>query len=316
MRLTSAESSRCATFLSRRSNAVLSKVFFWYPSITRTVPSPSFFANSVLSKVLSVPICSPCSLPSSSRTLTSSFGWSRPYPFRSFSSARSFFCFRVDREATSESTALSSPSASTGCASFQPFSPFVRRTTSWPSFARRSSFTWALSKSNSFSLFSFASAFFCSSLPAQSANPAMPPATSSSASRPTSVFVVCFMARSPALAGLPDHQTGEEQPEGEQVEGEEGHRTLLLGREEQVVALALLWPDGDARLRSEEHTSELQSRFDLVCRLLLEKKKKKNMTHSFDDSAKLLILKFVSIYHNFYDISVLYRFPDLLYTFL
>src|SRR5699024_12511622 len=29
---------------------------------------------------------------------------------------------------------------------------------------------------------------------------------------------------------------------------------------------------GDAR-RSEEHTSELQSRFDLVCRLLLEKKK-------------------------------------------
>src|SRR5438874_5872804 len=28
-------------------------------------------------------------------------------------------------------------------------------------------------------------------------------------------------------------------------------------------------------LRSEEHTSELQSRRDLVCRLLLEKKKKK-----------------------------------------
>src|SRR5699024_11945505 len=27
------------------------------------------------------------------------------------------------------------------------------------------------------------------------------------------------------------------------------------------------------KLRSEEHTSELQSRFDLVCRLLLEKKK-------------------------------------------
>src|SRR5207249_9128034 len=31
----------------------------------------------------------------------------------------------------------------------------------------------------------------------------------------------------------------------------------------------------DAEIRSEEHTSELQSRFDLVCRLLLEKKKKK-----------------------------------------
>src|SRR5438067_3909597 len=32
--------------------------------------------------------------------------------------------------------------------------------------------------------------------------------------------------------------------------------------------------------RSEEHTSELQSRFDLVCRLLLEKKKIKNNSKS------------------------------------
>src|SRR2546428_6698865 len=31
--------------------------------------------------------------------------------------------------------------------------------------------------------------------------------------------------------------------------------------------------DGNFRWRSEEHTSELQSRSDLVCRLLLEKKK-------------------------------------------
>src|SRR5690349_22936503 len=31
-----------------------------------------------------------------------------------------------------------------------------------------------------------------------------------------------------------------------------------------------------AYMRSEEHTSELQSRRDLVCRLLLEKKKHKN----------------------------------------
>src|SRR5690349_22198030 len=34
-----------------------------------------------------------------------------------------------------------------------------------------------------------------------------------------------------------------------------------------------------SRLRSEEHTSELQSRRDLVCRLLLEKKKKKKINH-------------------------------------
>src|SRR5437868_11507126 len=32
--------------------------------------------------------------------------------------------------------------------------------------------------------------------------------------------------------------------------------------------------------RSEEHTSELQSRFDLVCRLLLEKKKKKKQRNA------------------------------------
>src|SRR5437867_8066252 len=32
-------------------------------------------------------------------------------------------------------------------------------------------------------------------------------------------------------------------------------------------------------VRSEEHTSELQSPYDLVCRLLLEKKKKKKLNH-------------------------------------
>src|SRR5437016_14320872 len=37
-------------------------------------------------------------------------------------------------------------------------------------------------------------------------------------------------------------------------------------------------PGGTSRLRSEEHTSELQSLTNLVCRLLLEKKKKKEAT--------------------------------------
>src|SRR5437868_13114210 len=35
-----------------------------------------------------------------------------------------------------------------------------------------------------------------------------------------------------------------------------------------------LWNQAKPFYRSEEHTSELQSRFDLVCRLLLEKKKR------------------------------------------
>src|SRR5699024_11710141 len=39
-------------------------------------------------------------------------------------------------------------------------------------------------------------------------------------------------------------------------------------------SLMLIYLAALERARSEEHTSELQSRFDLVCRLLLEKKKK------------------------------------------
>src|SRR5206468_5636271 len=65
-------------------------------------------------------------------------------------------------------------------------------------------------------------------------------------------------------------------------EGLDGSRVLLLHLPRDGYAnamrLPLLPPDemrSRAReLRSEEHTSELQSRSDLVCRLLLEKKKK------------------------------------------
>src|SRR5438046_5655810 len=41
----------------------------------------------------------------------------------------------------------------------------------------------------------------------------------------------------------------------------------------------LLWPAGPPR--SEEHTSELQSLTNLVCRLLLEKKKQKTMRSKY-----------------------------------
>src|SRR5699024_11585107 len=47
------------------------------------------------------------------------------------------------------------------------------------------------------------------------------------------------------------------------------HQFVLVDRPQQIVV------DADvetAQQRSEEHTSELQSRFDLVCRLLLEQK--------------------------------------------
>src|SRR2546422_5391465 len=42
---------------------------------------------------------------------------------------------------------------------------------------------------------------------------------------------------------------------------------------------------GRHRLRSEEHTSELQSRLHLVCRLLLEKKKKKTRTQPINNTS-------------------------------
>src|SRR5207248_9030359 len=58
--------------------------------------------------------------------------------------------------------------------------------------------------------------------------------------------------------------------------------TLVPGRTLDDNASILVDFEGGARglywasqVRSEEHTSELQSPYDLVCRLLLEKKKKK-----------------------------------------
>src|SRR5438105_7467160 len=50
------------------------------------------------------------------------------------------------------------------------------------------------------------------------------------------------------------------------------HGCLLPSDGDPVMVFRRL--DEPAFLRSEEHTSELQSRVDLVCRLLLEEKKK------------------------------------------
>src|SRR3712207_8275667 len=62
-------------------------------------------------------------------------------------------------------------------------------------------------------------------------------------------------------------------------------RVAQLGRE--LGRLGTARGDRDPRQRSEEHTSELQSRQYLVCRLLLEKKKKYSTTTStYDNSAK------------------------------
>src|SRR5690606_41021214 len=54
----------------------------------------------------------------------------------------------------------------------------------------------------------------------------------------------------------------------------------ILSVESEIEVVASV-PDGaQAARRSEEHTSELHSRENLVCRLLLEKKKKNNQTNN------------------------------------
>src|SRR2546422_1392709 len=58
----------------------------------------------------------------------------------------------------------------------------------------------------------------------------------------------------------------------ERLLGDAVRRIRLLGVSVPQV-LFLEGHGGELRVRSEEHTSELQSRLHLVCRLLLEKKK-------------------------------------------
>src|SRR2546422_7327876 len=57
-----------------------------------------------------------------------------------------------------------------------------------------------------------------------------------------------------------------------------GLRVRLLGHASRQGSQGGWLRRGAGEFRSEEHTSELQSRLHLVCRLLLEKKKKKRLT--------------------------------------
>src|SRR2546430_5753468 len=70
----------------------------------------------------------------------------------------------------------------------------------------------------------------------------------------------------PAVAGE-QHQRQQDQGEGEAVGADAKVRPGELRADDQH-------EDEQSAARSEEHTSELQSQSNLVCRLLLEKKKK------------------------------------------
>src|SRR2546430_11997407 len=55
--------------------------------------------------------------------------------------------------------------------------------------------------------------------------------------------------------------------------GADGEEALVVDRREEAVLVPHRVADDPQQPRSEEHTSELQSQSNLVCRLLLEKKK-------------------------------------------
>src|SRR5256885_9862160 len=63
------------------------------------------------------------------------------------------------------------------------------------------------------------------------------------------------------------------------------------------ISVYAIWPIqglGRPRVRSEEHTSELQSPCNLVCRLLLEKKKKKVLRHMLSTDNILTVISQVT----------------------
>src|SRR2546429_1955565 len=88
-------------------------------------------------------------------------------------------------------------------------------------------------------------------------------------------FFFFLMIRRPPRSTLFPYTTLFRSALNEALERLPGDRELMFQR-------AAYWDRcGDAQ-RSEEHTSELQSRLHLVCRLLLEKKKK-HRDHSLHD---------------------------------
>src|SRR5690606_41415478 len=84
--------------------------------------------------------------------------------------------------------------------------------------------------------------------------------------------------RSSDLHAAEDRARGAEEGNRRGVEGAARQARQGAGRPRGGIRPAdrcLAGREGQAGRRSEEHTSELQSRENLVCRLLLEKKKKK-----------------------------------------
>src|SRR5438309_8046499 len=88
----------------------------------------------------------------------------------------------------------------------------------------------------------------------------------------STLFPYTTLFRSRALKAKPDNRL-RTNPKGAQM-----MRQLVGPRLQLPVAQPRILEHRGNRIRSEEHTSELQSQFHLVCRLLLEKKKQQKHT--------------------------------------
>src|SRR2546429_2426967 len=92
----------------------------------------------------------------------------------------------------------------------------------------------------------------------------------------STLFPYTTLFRSPDRGRQP-RDVGQRRPGG-RPQAHRGDRARRCARRRAAEPERLV-PREHAR-RSEEHTSELQSRLHLVCRLLLEKKKKKEEEHT------------------------------------
>src|SRR3712207_7744319 len=87
----------------------------------------------------------------------------------------------------------------------------------------------------------------------------------------STLFPYTTLFRSDGGAQLRHHAPGPRGPA--RLAAREGGHARRHGRDRRLLAARPRRPGGRLHPRSEEHTSELQSRQYLVCRLLLEKKK-------------------------------------------
>src|SRR2546426_9393406 len=79
-----------------------------------------------------------------------------------------------------------------------------------------------------------------------------------------------------AVLLLVDHQSGLVSGVRDLAPDEVRHNIVAFARAARVLRVPVVLTSTAPMMRSEEHTSELQSPCNLVCRLLLEKKKKKS----------------------------------------